>query len=91
LFSLHIHIIIYQGAWERVSKDKIATIVEKYDHQVLMPLLVMVSKHLNLGNVENLPPLIAITNDSVWGVSTSIRKVSLSLVKLELFCMAICL
>jgi hypothetical protein len=34
--------------------DKNATIVEKYDQQILMPLLVVVFKHLNLGNVENL-------------------------------------
>jgi len=49
---------------EYVDKDKTTTIVEEYDHQVLMPLLVVVSKHLNLGNVENLPPLATIANDS---------------------------
>jgi len=73
---------------EYVSMDTTTTIVEEYDHQVLMPLLVVVSKHLNLGNVENLLPLAAIANDSLWGVVTFIGKVSLYLVKskLSLYC-----
>jgi len=50
-----------------VSRDTIATIVKEYDQQVLLPLLVVVSKHLNLGNVKNLPPLIAISDDSLNG------------------------
>jgi hypothetical protein len=49
-----------------------------------MPLLVVVSKYLNLGNVKNLPLLVAIGNDSLQGVSSSIENVCLFLVKLEL-------
>jgi len=49
-----------------------------------MPLLVVVSKYLNLGNVENLPLLVAIGNDSLQGVSSSIENACLFLVKLEL-------
>jgi hypothetical protein len=73
---------------EYVGKDKTTTIVEEYDHQVLVPLLVVVSKHLNLGNVENLPRLTTIANDSLWGVVAFIGKVSLYLVKskLSLYC-----
>lgn len=73
---------------EYVGIDKIATIVDEYDHQVLMPLLVVVSKHLNLGNVEIFSPSGAIVNDSLWGVGAFIRKISLSLVKLQssLYC-----
>jgi hypothetical protein len=37
---------------EYVGKDKVTTIVEKYDQQVLMFLLVVVSKHLNPMNVK---------------------------------------
>jgi 50S ribosomal subunit-associated GTPase HflX len=49
---------------EYVGKGKVATIVEKYDQQVLMFLLVVVSKHLNPRNVENLPPSTTIVDDS---------------------------
>jgi hypothetical protein len=67
---------------EYVGKDKVATIVEKYDQQVLMFLLVVVSKHLNPRNVENLPPSTTIVDDSLWGVViASIEKISLLLVK----------
>jgi hypothetical protein len=73
-----------QCIMEYVGMDKTTTIVEKYDHQVLMSLLVVVSKHLNLGNVENLPPLAAIANDSLWGVATSIGNGSLYVAKSKL-------
>jgi hypothetical protein len=33
---------------EYVGRDLVTTIVEEFDQQVLMPLLVVVSKHLNL-------------------------------------------
>jgi hypothetical protein len=59
--------------------------VEEYDQQVLMPLLVVASKYLNLGNVENLPLLTSIVNDSLWGVSSFIKEVNLFLVKPKLF------
>ncbi len=41
-----------QCIMEYVGKDKTTATVEEYDHQVLMPLLVVISKHLNFGNVE---------------------------------------
>jgi len=56
---------------EYVGRDKVITIVEKFDQQVLMPLLVVVSKHLNPRKVENLFPSITIIDDFLWGVVTS--------------------
>jgi len=56
---------------EYVGRDKVITIVEKFDQQVLMPLLVVVSKHLNSRKVENLFPSITIIDDFLWGVVTS--------------------
>jgi hypothetical protein len=51
-----------------------------------MFLLVVVSKHLNFRNVENLPASTTIVDDSLWGVViTAIKKVNLSLVKSKLF------
>jgi hypothetical protein len=41
---------------EYVSQNKVATIVEEYDWHVLLPLLVVVSKYLNLGRMEGPPP-----------------------------------
>jgi hypothetical protein len=71
---------------EYVSRDKVATIVDKYDQQVLMFFLVMVSKNLNPRNVQNLPPSTTIVDDSLWGVViVSIEKVSLLIVKSKLF------
>ncbi len=59
--------------------------MEEYDQQVLMALLVVASKYLNLGNVENLHLLASIANDSLGGVSFSIEDFCLFLVKPELF------
>jgi len=56
---------------EYVDRDKVTTIVEKFDQQVLMPLLVVVSKHLNLRKVENLFPSTTVIDDFLWGVVTS--------------------
>jgi hypothetical protein len=56
---------------EYVGWDKVATIVEEFDQQVLMPFLVVASKHLNPRNVENLLPSIAIIDDSLWGIVAS--------------------
>jgi hypothetical protein len=55
--------------------------VEEYDQQLLMPLLVVVFKYLNLGNVENLFLLTTIANDSLWGVSSFVEEVYLFLMK----------
>jgi hypothetical protein len=55
--------------------------VEEYDQQLLMPLLVVVFKYLNLGNVESLFLLTTIANDSLWGVSYFVEEVNLFLVK----------
>ncbi len=59
---------------EYVSWDRGAIIVEEYDQHVLLPLLVIVSKHLNLGCVEGLPPSTPINDDSLWGVATFIKE-----------------
>ncbi len=42
-----------QCIMEYVGRDKTATIVEEYDRQVLMLLLVVVSKHLNFWECRN--------------------------------------
>jgi hypothetical protein len=42
------------------------------------------SKHLNLGHVEGPPPLAPINDDSLWGVTTSTKEISFSLMKSEL-------
>jgi hypothetical protein len=57
--------------------------VEEYDQHVLLPLLVVVSKHLNLGCVEG-PPSTPIIDDSLWGVAIFIKEDDFSLVKFEL-------
>lgn len=49
-----------------VGRDKGAIIVREYDQHVLLPLLVVVSKHLNLGCVEGPPPSTPINDDSLW-------------------------
>jgi hypothetical protein len=49
---------------EYVGRDKVTTIVKEFDQQVLMSFLVVVSKHLNLGNVENIFPSTSIIDDS---------------------------
>jgi hypothetical protein len=56
---------------EYISQNKVGTFVEKYDQHVLLPLLVVVSKHLNLGDVKGPPPLAPINDDSLWGVAPS--------------------
>jgi hypothetical protein len=48
---------------EYVGRDKVTTIVEKYDQQTLMFLLVVVSKHLNPRNVKILLPSTTIIDD----------------------------
>jgi len=58
--------------------------VEEYDQHVLLPLSVLVSKHLNLGCVEGPPPSTPINDDSLWGITTTIEEDDLSLVKFEL-------
>jgi hypothetical protein len=51
-----------------------------------MFLLVVVSKHLNPRNVENLPPSTTIVYESLWGVVIAyVEKVSLPSVKSKLF------
>jgi len=55
-----------------------------YDQHVLLPLLVVVSKHLNPRHVEGPPPSTPINDDSLWGVVASINEANLSLVKFEL-------
>jgi len=51
-----------------------------------MFLLVVVSKHLNPRNVENLPPSTTIVYESLWGVVIIyVEKVSLPSVKSKLF------
>jgi hypothetical protein len=49
---------------EYVGNDKVTTSVEEFDQQVLMSFLVVVSKHLNPRNVENLFPSTSIIDDS---------------------------
>jgi hypothetical protein len=56
---------------EYVGWDKVTKIVEEFDQQVLMPFLVVASKLLNLGNVENFFPSTTIIDDSLWGVVAS--------------------
>jgi hypothetical protein len=59
-----------QCIMEYVSQNKVATIVEKYDQHVLLPFLVVVSKHLNLGCMEGPPPstpLFIVTN--MWMIT----------------------
>ncbi len=58
--------------------------MEEYDQHVLLPLSMVVSKHLNLGCVEGPPPSTPINDDSSWGITTSIQEDDLSLVKFEL-------
>jgi hypothetical protein len=70
-----------QHIMEYVSQNKATTFVKKYDQHVLLPLLVVVCKHLNLGDVEGPPPLAPINVDSLWGVATSIEEANISLVK----------
>jgi hypothetical protein len=71
---------------EYVGRNRSAIVVEEYDQHVLLPLLVVVSKHLNLGCVEGPPPSTPINDDSLWGVVASIKEDDLSLVKFELSC-----
>jgi hypothetical protein len=59
--------------------------VEEYDQHVLLPLLVVVSKHLNPRCMES-PPLAPINDDSLWGVVVFIEEDEFSLVKFELSC-----
>ncbi len=47
---------------EYMGRDRTITIVEKYDQQVLVPILVKVSKYLNHGHEES-PPPFAPNND----------------------------
>jgi hypothetical protein len=60
--------------------------VEEYGQHVLLPLLVVVFKHLNPWCVEGPPPPTPINDDSSWGVAVSIKEDDLSLVKFELSC-----
>jgi hypothetical protein len=55
-----------------------------WNQHVLLPFLVVVSKHLNLGHVEGPPPSTPINDDSLWGVVASIKEASFSLMKSEL-------
>jgi hypothetical protein len=48
------------------EKDRPITIVEEYDHQVLVPILVKVSKYLKPRHEESPPPLTPNNNDSLW-------------------------
>ncbi len=67
-----------------MGRDKTLIVVEEYDKQVTVPLLVKVSKYLNLGHEESPPPLALKNDDYLWGVATFIKEASLSLVKMEL-------
>lgn len=69
---------------EYMGRDKTLIVVEEYDKQVIVPLLVKVSKYLNLGHEESPPPLALSNDDYLWGVVTFIKEASLSLVKMEL-------
>jgi hypothetical protein len=69
---------------EYVGKDKTLIVVEEYDKQVILPLVVKVSKYLNLGHEESPPPLALRNDDYLWEVVTFIKEARLSLVKMEL-------
>jgi hypothetical protein len=64
---------------EYVSRNKVATIMEEFDRHVLLPLLVVVSKYLNLGCMEGPLPSIPINDESLWGVAASIKEAKISL------------
>jgi hypothetical protein len=59
--------------------------VEEYDQHVLLPLLVVISKHLKPRSVEGLSST-PINDDSLWGVVVFIEEDEFSLVKFELSC-----
>lgn len=69
---------------EYVGKDKTLIVVEEYDKQVIVPLVVKVSEYLNLGHEESPPPLALSNDDYLWGVATFIKEARLSLVKMKL-------
>jgi hypothetical protein len=69
---------------EYVGRGKSLIVVEEYDKQVIVLLLVKVSRYLNLGHEESLTPLALSNDDYSWGVATFIKEASLFLVKMEL-------
>jgi hypothetical protein len=55
-----------------------------WNQHVLLPFLVVVSKHLNPRHVEGPHPLAPINDDSLWEHAASTKEVSFSLMKFEL-------
>jgi hypothetical protein len=60
---------------EYMGRDRTITIAEKYDQQVLVPILVKVSKYLNHGHVESPPPFTPNNDDFLWGIIVSTKDV----------------
>ncbi len=67
-----------------MGRDRTTTIVGKYDQQVLVPILVKVSKYLNHGHEESPPPFAPNNDDFLWGIIVSTKEVGVFLVKIRL-------
>ncbi len=70
---------------ECINRNRTRAIVEEYDEQVSLLLILMkMFKHLNLQCATTPTNATSNIDDSLWGVETSIKKANIFFVKIEM-------